>query len=49
MHVFFSLGGVPIAAVDQGRNVLCCEPEQAYYADIVSELLRKTDTTKLSN
>ena len=38
-----------MAAVDQGRNVLCCEPEQTYYADIVSRLLRKTTDTELSN
>ena len=38
-----------MAAVDQGRNVLCCEPEQTYYADVVSELLRKKNDTELSN
>ena len=38
-----------MAAVDQGRNVWCCEPEQTYYADVVSELLRKTTDRKLSN
>ena len=38
-----------MAAVDQGRNVLCCEPEQTYYADVVSRLLRKTPETELLN